>query len=160
MRVPQLALVAALGATLGAATLAAPSLAQNFNLQPAFGTLALSAGFMPDPRHVDLTAGGRIPADRLGRDCAGTIAEAPDVRLNYTAGSFPLYLFATSRADVTLVVNLPDGSWICNDDFIGTDPGIVLTRPASGQYDIWVGVFSGDTAPARLGISEVPSNRR
>jgi hypothetical protein len=155
MRVSTMALAAA----LGTAALAAPVLAQNFNLPPAFGTVALSAGFMPDPRHVDLTAGGNIPAGRLGQDCAGTIADAPDVRLNYTGGGFPLYIFATSRADVTLVVNLPDGSWICNDDFIGTDPGIVLTRPPSGQYDIWVGVFDGGTAPARLGISEIPPRR-
>lgn len=155
MRFPQLALAAAISTTV----LAAPVLAQNFNLPPAFGTVTLSAGFMPDPHHVQLTAGGNIPANRLGRDCAGTIADAPDVRLNYSGGGFPLYIFANSRADVTLVVNLPDGSWLCNDDFIGTDPGLVLTRPASGQYDIWVGVFDGGTAPARLGISEIPPRR-
>lgn len=148
-----------LGAALGAALLAGPVLAQNFNLPPAFGTLNLSAGFMPDPQLVDLTAGGDIPAARLGRDCAGTIANAPDVRLNYSAGGFPLYIFAVSNADTTLVVNLPDGSWICNDDFDGLNPGIVLQRPPSGQYDIWVGVFAGGTAPARLGISEIPPRR-
>lgn len=155
MRLTQLALAAA----ISTAVLAAPVVAQNFNLPPAFGTVTLTAGFMPDPQFVNMTAGGNIPADRLGRDCAGTIAEAPDVRLFYTSGNFPLYLFANSRDDVTLVVNLPDGSWICNDDFIGLDPGIVLNRPPSGQYDIWVGVYGGGTAPARLGISEIPPRR-
>jgi len=155
MRFTQLAAAATLATLLATA----PAMAQNFNLPPAFGTVTLSAGFMPDPHNVDLMAGGNIPADRLGADCVGTIAEAPDVRLNYTGGGFPLYLFANSRADVTLVVNLPDGSWVCNDDFIGTDPGIVLTRPPSGQYDIWVGVFSGGTARAQLGISEIPPRR-
>ncbi len=156
MRVSHMVLGAA---ALGVAALAAPVLAQNFNLPPAFGTLNLTAGFMPDPQHVDLVAGGNIPAGRLGRDCAGSIADAPDVRLNYTAGGFPLYIFANSSRDTTLVVNLPDGSWVCNDDFIGLDPGIVLQRPASGQYDIWVGVFEGGTAPARLGVSEIPPRR-
>jgi len=156
MRVSNMVLGAA---ALGVAALAAPDLAQNFNLPPAFGTLNLNAGFMPDPQTVELVAGGNIPAGRLGRDCAGSIADAPDVRLNYRAGQgLPLYISATSRADVTLVVNLPN-SWICNDDFDGLNPGIVLQRPPSGQYDIWVGVFAGGTAPARLGISEIPPRR-
>jgi serine protease Do/protease YdgD len=155
MRFTQMAAAAALATTLATA----PAMAQNFNLPPAFGTVTLNAGFMPDPHNVNLTAGGNIPADRLGPDCAGTIADAPDVRLNYTGGGFPLYLYANSSADVTLVVNLPDGTWLCNDDLNGTDPGVVLSRPASGQYDIWVGVFSGGTAPARLGISEIPPRR-
>lgn len=151
-----------LAAALAAAGLAAaaPVAAQNFNLAPTFGTIALVAGFTPDPRVIDVTAGGTIAADRLGAGCTGTIANAPDVRLNYTAGSFPLFLFAESRADVTLVVNLPDGSWICNDDFDGTNPGIIISRPPNGQYDIWVGVFGGGRGvPARLGISEVPPRR-
>jgi hypothetical protein len=80
--------------------------------------------------------------------------------VNYTSGSFPLYIFAQSREDTTLVVNLPDGSWICNDDFEGLNPGIVLQRPPTGQYDIWVGVFGGGSKiPARLGISELPPRR-
>lgn len=150
----------ATAAILGAVALSPASPAQNFNLPPSFGTINLVAGFTPDPRFIDVTAGGTIAADRLGRDCTGTIANPPDVRLNYTAGSLPLYLFAQSRADVTLVVNLPDGSWICNDDFDGTNPGIVLNRPPSGQYDIWVGVFGGGRGvPARLGISELPPRR-
>jgi hypothetical protein len=147
-------------AALAGALLAAPIAAQNFNLQPTFGTINLRAGFEPDPRFIDVTAGGRLDSARLGAQCTGSIADAPDVRLNYTSGTFPLYLFAQSRQDVTLVVNLPDGSWICNDDFDGTNPGIVLQRPPSGQYDIWVGVFGGGSGiPARLGISELPPRR-
>lgn len=147
-------------AALCAAVLAAPVPAQDFNLNPTFGTITLVAGFTPDPRTIDVTAGGNINAERLGRDCAGSIANPPDVRVNYTSGTFPLYFFAQSREDTTLVVNLPDGSWICNDDFDGLNPGIVLQRPPTGQYDIWVGVFGGGSGvPARLGISELPPRR-
>mgnify|MGYP000420290633 CR=1 FL=1 len=98
-----------------------------------------------------------LPAERLGgSSCVGSIADAPDVRLNYRAGGLPLYISATSRADVTLVINLPDGKWICNDDFRGTDPGIVFNRPQSGQYDIWIGHYGrGAGVPAQLLISEV-----
>jgi serine protease Do/protease YdgD len=140
--------------------LAGAAVAQNFNRNPTFGTMNLRAGFEPDPRFAEVTAGGRISADRLGANCTGTIADAPDLRVNYTAGNFPLYIFAQSRADTTLVVNLPDGTWICNDDFDGLNPGIVMNRPQSGQYDIWVGVFDGGSGiPARVGISELPPRR-
>lgn len=138
--------------------LAGPGLAQNYNRPPSFGTLNLSANFQPDPIVVSVTAGGTIPAERIGGPgCVGTIADAPDVRLNYRAGmGLPLYISATSRADVTLVINLPNGRWICNDDFRGTDPGIVFANPMSGQYDIWIGHYHrGSRVPAQLRISEI-----
>ncbi|WP_439597143.1 hypothetical protein [Falsiroseomonas sp.] len=150
-----------LAALLALAALPTLALAQDYNRRPSFGTLNLSANFAPDPTTVDVTAGGSLPAERLGgSQCVGSIANAPDVRLNYRAGQgLPLYLSATSRADVTLVVNLPDGSWACNDDFRGTNPGIVFARPQSGQYDIWIGHYDrGSRVPAQLRISEVPPN--
>ena len=137
-----------------------PAVAQDFNLRPTFGTLDLTYNFQPDPRSIDVTAGGSINAERLGQDCAGSIANAPDVRLNYTAGDLPLYIAVQAQADTTLVVNLPDGSWVCNDDFLELNPGIVLDRPTSGQYDIWVGVFGGGSGqPAKLLVSEIPPRR-
>lgn len=149
-----------LAAMLGIGLVAGPAGAQDFNLRPTFGTLDLTNNFLPDPRLVDVTAGGPINSERLGNGCTGSVASAPDVRLNYTAGSLPLYLHVQSTADTTLVVNLPDGSWLCNDDFNELNPGLVLPRPTSGQYDIWIGVFGGGSGvPAKLLISEVPPRR-
>lgn len=146
---------------LAGSLFALPALAQDFNQRPTFGTMDLTTNFQPDPRSIDVTAGGNINSERLGNGCTGSIANAPDVRLNFTAGRFPLYISVTSQADTTLVVNLPDGSWVCNDDLTDLNPGIVLDRPASGQYDIWIGVFGGGTGiPAKLSISEVPPQRR
>jgi len=136
-----------------------PVVAQNYSRPPSFGTLNLSANFAPDPVVVNVTAGGNVAAERLGgAQCVGTIADAPDVRLNYRAGQgLPLYISATSNADVTLVVNLPNGRWACNDDFRGTDPGLVFANPLSGQYDIWIGHYDrGRRVPAQLRISEIP----
>lgn len=148
-----------LAATFCVATLGA-SQAQDFSRNPSFGTHNLQAGFAPDPYMMDVRAGGTIEASRLGNNCTGTIANAPDVRVNYTAGNFPLYIFGRSRADTTLVVNLPNGNWICNDDFEELNPGIVLNRPESGQYDIWLGVFEGGSGiPAQIGVSEIPPRR-
>ena len=148
------AALAAMAITVG------PVVAQNFNRAPSFGTVNLSANFAPDPYAVNVTAGGNIPAERLGgRECLGTIADAPDVRLNYRAGQgLPLYLSAVSRADVTIVVNLPNGQWACNDDHAGsTNAGLIFRNPQSGQYDIWIGSYDrAARVPAQLRISEVP----
>lgn len=148
-------------ALLALSVLPTLALAQDYNRRPSFGTVNLNANFAPDPYNVNVTAGGNVPAERVGgRDCVGSIANAPDVRLNYNAGQgLPLYLSAVSNADVTLVVNLPDGSWACNDDFQGTNPGLIFRRPLSGQYDIWIGHYDrGSSVPAQLRISEVPPN--
>jgi serine protease Do/protease YdgD len=146
---------AAVLAALGAGGVAA----QNYNLPPSFGTVNLRFNFAPDPFVVNITAGGTIPAERIGGPgCVGTIAQAPDVRLNYVAGGgLPLWIGARSAADITLVVNLPNGRWVCNDDFEGTNPGLVFTNPLSGQYDIWVGSYHrGRGIPAQVFFSEVP----
>ena len=142
-------------ATLGAGGVAA----QNYNLRPSFGTANLRFNFQPDPFVVNVTAGGNIPAERIGGPgCVGSIAQPPDVRLNYQAGGgLPLYIAAQSRYDVTLVVNLPNGQWVCNDDFIGTNPGLIFPQPMSGQYDIWIGHYDrGRGVPAQLLFSEIP----
>lgn len=154
---PRITLAAAV-----AALVADPVVAQNFSRNPSFGTLNLSANFMPDPQAVNVTAGGNIPAERLGgSSCVGTIADAPDVRLNYRAGQgLPLYISVRANADTTLVINLPNGRWICNDDFDGLNPGVVFSQPMSGQYDIWIGHYDrGRRVPAQLLISEIPPRR-
>lgn len=148
----------ALAAT-AAALIAGPTLAQDYNQDPTFGTLNVATGFIPDPAVIPLVAGGDIDASSLGGDCRGYIANAPDFRVNYTAGTeFPLIISAFADADTTLVVNAADGSWHCNDDYDGTglNPAVVFNSPQSGQYDIWVGIYGGpDEAMAGLYISEV-----
>src|SRR5690606_9414418 len=88
----------------------------DYTARPAYATVSLTAGFPDDPRVVALHAGGHIDAQVVGSNCRGFIAEAPDVRLYYDAGSLPLIISADSRADTTLVVNDPDGRWYCDDD--------------------------------------------
>lgn len=139
--------------------LATTAIAQDYSRAPAFGTATLEAGFAPDPHSVQIQAGGSINAAQspalAGRGCVGNIAEAPDYRVNYTAGSFPLIFRVRSSADTTLVINAPDGSWHCVDDVEGLDPVIPFTSPASGQYDIWIGTYGADPAPSTLHITEI-----
>lgn len=143
-----------------AAALAVPAAAQNTSGTPNYGTVTLESGFTPDPRVVSLRAGGSLSASRLGSGCVGFITDAPDVRLDYEAGSLPLIISVAASADTTLIVNGPNGQWLCDDDggVNGSNPSIRLNNPTSGRYEIWVGTYrSGNSEPARLHISEVSS---
>jgi len=128
----------------------------DFSAPPVYETLTLSAGFAPDPQTWPLDAGGSDPNPIEGADCRGFInLAAPDFDLNYSAGSLPLYISARANADLTLLVNDPNGTWHCSDDENGTNPGIVFSKPLSGNYNIWVGTFSpGGLEDAVLQISE------
>jgi hypothetical protein len=141
----------------------------NVGLTPGYGTISLRGGFTPDPYRVPLESGGPIRVNdtvsdngsNAARDrrCRGNIAEAPDVRLNFTPGSLPLIISVASGTDTTLVINGPDGRWYCDDDSgAGTNPSIRWDRPSAGQYDIWVGTYgSTSLRPAELSISELHS---
>ena len=146
------------GTIAALATAIIPASAQDYSLQPSFGTITLSAGFVPDPYQRRLTAGGAIRAQDRFSDCRGYIANAPDFSLYYTAGAQDLFINVDSDADTTLVVNGPDGRWYCDDD--GADsplnPLLYWATPQSGRYDIWVGTYSrGSGVPATLFISEL-----
>jgi len=129
----------------------------DWNLAPNYGTFDLGAGFEPDPFTVNLDAGGDVDASISLDNCRGFVTAAPDVRLNYTAGAFPLIFSVDADADTTLIVNDPSGAWICDDDSgPSLNPLIALDNPQSGQYDIWIGTYSpGPATPATLFVSEI-----
>lgn len=131
--------------------------AQEVSQDPSFGTTSLDAGFRPDPYTVNLRSGGNIDAKDLGGDCTGWIADAPDYRLIYKAGAFPLIITVESDVDTTLIINTPNGNWLCDDDGGGDlDPEVKLSKPQSGQYDIWVGTYNNSSVEtAILKFSEV-----
>ena len=146
-------------AAVGCAAVSA-AVAQDVNGQPNYGTVNLRSGFLPDPYVVALQSGGDIDVSQQNSNCRGFITNAPDIRLNYTAGTLPLYISVDSSADTTLVVNAPDGSWYCDDDggTRGLNPSIRFETPQSGRYEIWVGTYGSATLRnARLHISELYS---
>ncbi|TVR97188.1 MAG: serine protease [Wenzhouxiangellaceae bacterium] len=134
----------------------------DFSLAPNYGRIALRAGFQPDPHRVALTAGGSVDVSDsyLGIGCTGHASRAPDFRLDWTGSSRELrLLFESEQAgdDTVLLVNRPDGSWICNDDaHSGTvDPMVVIPGPQEGQYDIWVASYrAGELIAGELLITE------
>jgi len=157
-----IARIFAAGAALAAVATAGVAVAQNYSLQPAYGTVNLTSGFTPDPYVVNVASGGRNDAQQtVSSSCRGFIAEAPDVRVNYTAGSYPLIFSVRSNSDTTLVINGPDGRWYCDDDGgnAGMNPALRFGTPASGQYDVWIGTYgNASNQAAQLYVSELDSN--
>jgi hypothetical protein len=144
------------------ALVATPALAQDYSQNPNYGTVALRSGFSPDPTLVTVQSGGGINAETRNGACKGFITDAPDYRVNFTAGSngLPLIISAASAADVTLIVNGPDAQWYCDDDggVTGLNPMVMFATPGSGQYDIWVGTYgNASNQPSTLVISELYS---
>lgn len=153
------ALLGTLAAAALAVAFAAPANAQlNTNASGTYGQVSLHTGFEPDPRSVTVTAGGNLDASSVvNSTCSGHIAARPDYTVRYVAGStYPLIISTTSDADTTLVVRAPNGSWSCNDDGGSNLNALVrFDHPSSGRYQIWVGTFGEETAPAMLNVSEV-----
>lgn len=144
---------------LGATTTTAQSIA----LEPLFGSVHLTGGFEDDPHTVSLVAGGTNEVSNTIGTCAfgGWVADAPDYNLHYTAtdGGWTLSIGAISDGDTIILVNLPDGSWACDDDsFEDLDPILSFSNPQSGLYNIWVGTVGEDTEPAELVITELYDN--
>lgn len=129
--------------------------AQDVNLKPTYGMKTLESGFTPDPFVVNVEAGGEIQTKLGGQEA--WVAKAPDFRLHYKAGDLPLTIYVKSKADTTLLINLPDGSWVADDDSGGNlNPRIRIAQPKSGRYEIWVGSLAeGQNPDARLHITEL-----
>lgn len=138
-----------------ALVLAAPlAQAQSVGESPTYGSVSLRAGFTPDPHTSSITAGGSTAVEISG--CNGTVADAPDLNLTWRGGSSTLYIYSMSDEDTTLLVNLPNGSWTCDDDSLGDrNPLIIVRNAPSGLYNIWSGTYGGGTAAADVMISEI-----
>ena len=125
--------------------------------EPLYGQADLEPGFFPSPRTVQLVGGGR---NRIAEfvttvDCRGYVAEAPDYSLYLLEDFDSLRVAVHSPANMTLLINAPDGSWRCNKDLIGADPSIGFYDAPPGLYDIWVGSHDeGNYAAGILYVTE------
>lgn len=134
----------------------------DYTLEPKYGSLSLNAGFPSDPFQVGVETGGRVDGSYLGGGCAGFVAVAPDFRLNWKGSASRLFIYfkpTVAGNDATILINLPDGSWLCNDDAPETvNPMVVINNPKEGQYDIWIGSYEqGQYYTGNLFISELDS---
>ncbi len=120
--------------------------------EPLYGEAALSTGFQPAPFSTQLIGGGRNPvADFIaGEQCRGYVSEAPDFSVSLSDSFSEIWFAVHSPADMTLLVNDADGSWLCSDDYLGANPGIRFSFPPAGHYDVWVGSADKDNYAAAI----------
>lgn len=107
----------------------------------AFITISPEAGFPLDPFLVSVQAGGPVTASTLSEACQGYISDAPVVTADYQGEADMMKVFFYSDNDTTLVVQTPDGDYLCNDDTSSLllDPTVAITQPVTGTYNVWVG---------------------
>lgn len=139
------------------ALLSVPASAQTPSETATYAEIELSAGFTPDPYRIDITAGGSTAVSVSGECDYGVVADAPDLEVNFTeSAGGPLYIYAVSSEDTTILINLPDGSWVCDDDsYDDGDPIVEIYDADMGVYDIWVGTYDDETTAATLFVSEI-----
>lgn len=137
-----------------------PTQSVDLSLPALFGDHRLTAGFLPDPYVIDVEAGGPLDADESGVDssedwCSGNVTAAPTIEFDWTGSGGALAFYVDSQTDTTLAINMPDGSWRCNDDGgEGLNPALQFQNAPSGIYDVYVGTFGNRPNSARLHITE------
>ncbi len=134
----------------------------DYNKTPTYGSISLNNTTLgADPHKLTITSGGAVNSNYLGGDCSGFVSEAPDYRVSWngTTSKIAFYFEAkTAGQDATILVNLPDGSWRCNDDISSDElnPMVIIENPATGQYDIWVGSYeTGKFIEGTLMVTDV-----
>lgn len=151
MRLFVLSVVAAFG--WGGAAVACP----DFNLS-AVEAYQASGAQLRSPKTFTVVAGG----DNYIWNCrnvrpntdqgAGYFTSQPDFSFDLNGmGGLQLVISAISECDSALLINTGSATWYYDDDDNGNlDPRIVLTRPANGRIDIWMGTYDGEYCNARL----------
>lgn len=128
-----------------------------------FGVFTLVGGFLPDPAQYNVVSGGTMDASAMGLapNCRGFVTAQPDVIVHYQAPRSWLRFYVRAPGDTTLVINDGAGRWWCSDDEGGSlNPMIDMTRPAGGQFDIWVGSYrAGENIRGALYVTELSGNR-
>ncbi|MCO5190005.1 MAG: hypothetical protein M9918_17655 [Anaerolineae bacterium] len=107
----------------------------------AFANVDLNAGFLLDPYLLRVLGGGLQPAADLDAACSGYVPASPNATLNWTGTSEALSVYVYSDADPVLVIETPDGEFLCNDDAgaLVLDPLVTIEAPTEGTYNIYVG---------------------
>jgi hypothetical protein len=119
--------------------------------------LALQAGFIMDPYLLPVVGAGNRAANSVESQCAGYIDEEPDVTVNWSGTSDQLSFFVYGDQDAVLLVELPDGSVLCNDDagLETVQPLVEIPDPAAGAYRVYAGSAEQDLpALGALGITQ------
>ena len=111
-----------------------------------YGRQDLSPGFSPAPVTLAALSGGSIDVKslRLGDNCLGFAAADPDFVVDLSGAFDRITILIASASDTTLIVNMPNGGWTCNDDTNGLNPALVFHNAPAGAYQIWIGSYAAE----------------
>ncbi|MDC3957563.1 hypothetical protein [Polyangium jinanense] len=89
------------------------------------------------------TASGTQRASDRSAGCPGYIVEMNDFEITVDRARPNLRLNTESSKDLVLLVQLPDGSYRCDDDSGGNQqPEVNILNPRLGTYRVWIGVWA------------------
>lgn len=110
------------------------------DMKRAYVTVDLAAGFPLDPFLVSVNGGGELDASVLSDQCHGYINDSPTVTVHWSGQADLVRAFTYSDADPALVIQTPEGKFLCGDDAstLMLDSQIEIANPPAGTYNIWV----------------------
>jgi len=124
---------------------------------PAYGSVSLRSGFMPDPHVLSGNVmSGPIQGGQVSGGCRGYYQPNPSHTLMAPTGFRQIRFLVNSGVDTTLLVMLPNGQILCDDDGgEGLNP-VVTTASPPGAIRVWVGGYSASASGAyNIGFSEL-----
>lgn len=98
-------------------------------------------------------AGGPMLLSSLDPCGRGYATSAPSHALLVPAGIGTVSLRVQSAFDSTLMVELPDGRRVCDDDGGGGLQPLLRVMPGAGELRVWVGHYTGGTGVYSLMVS-------
>jgi hypothetical protein len=121
---------------------------------PAFGSISISIGDYA-PQMLRGTAGGPVSLSAVDSSCRGTADVRPSHVIMASGPLSALHIQVQASADSTLMVQLPDGRRLCDDDSGGSLQAMIETSTIAGPVYVWVGSYSGGMFPYALSVSQV-----
>lgn len=147
------------GAVFGLSAATVPQASAQFvpRARPLHGSAGLRAGFMPDPHVMSGSLGGPVRANQVNSSCRGYISGPPSHVISSRTGFRMLRFVVNAQADSTLMVMLPNGQILCNDDGGLRMNPLIETGVRRGEIRIWVGSYSQNNVgqPYAIGITEL-----
>jgi hypothetical protein len=122
---------------------------------PVFGRIAITSQLRTARFSTGRTGGSVNAAQIHGRGvCRGYVTDPPSFIMNITEEQRFMRMFVNSAQDTTLVVQFPDGSFVCNDDSFNTLHPSIDDHFVPGVYYVWVGIYrEGAVHPFRLTVT-------
>ena len=142
--------------TLALATLLPASAGAQYVIPgpPAYGSISIAIGDYA-PQMLRGMAGGTVSLSSVDSGCRGTADIRPSHVIMASGPLSALHIQVQASADSTLMVMLPDGRRLCDDDSGGSLQAMIETSTIPGPVYVWVGSYSGGSFPYSLSVSQV-----